>query len=95
MKRAKTMSQGKTSTCGVDAALRLSQVPLEWWSGGPWRLPSGQTLVDFALRSGFLAPLLLRSEDLLGLPTASSRSRTGVPKGVHRSAASNEARDAG
>ena len=29
-------------------------------SPGPWTLPSGQALTEFALRSGFLAPQLLR-----------------------------------
>jgi len=29
---------------------------------GDWRLPSGQTLAEFALRSGFVAPPLLREK---------------------------------
>ena len=30
--------------------------------GNGWRLPSGQTLAEFALQSGFLAPQLLAGE---------------------------------
>jgi hypothetical protein len=35
----------------------LSSIPLEWM--GPWRLPSGMALAEFALQAGFLAPLML------------------------------------
>ena len=39
----------------------LSSVPLEWLDPGCWRLPSGKALVEFALQSGFLAPLLFNA----------------------------------
>jgi hypothetical protein len=39
--------------------LRIPQIPLEWMGAGPWRLPSGKALAEFALQAGFLAPLLL------------------------------------
>ena len=41
--------------------LRIPTVPVEWLGGGPWRLPSGKALAEFALQSGFLAPLAFRS----------------------------------
>lgn len=41
-------------------------------SPGAWTLPSGQALADFALRSGFLAPHMLRS----GGPESSSSLRS-------------------
>jgi hypothetical protein len=37
-------------------------MPVEWLDAGSWRLPSGKALAEFALQAGFLAPLLLRSE---------------------------------
>jgi len=43
------------------AELRIPSVPVEWLGGGPWRLPSGKALAEFALQSGFLTPLVFRS----------------------------------
>lgn len=38
----------------MDAPLQM-----EWMDPMSWRLPSGKTLAEFALQSGFLAPLLM------------------------------------
>ena len=44
----------------VEAPLRLdAPLRLEWMDPMSWRLPSGKTLAEFALQSGFLAPLLM------------------------------------
>jgi hypothetical protein len=32
---------------------------MEWMDPMSWRLPSGKALAEFALQSGFLAPLLM------------------------------------
>ncbi|HTP89358.1 MAG TPA: hypothetical protein VMJ34_20555 [Bryobacteraceae bacterium] len=40
--------------------IRLTRVPLEWLGGGPWRLPSGKALAEFALQAGFLTPTAFR-----------------------------------
>jgi hypothetical protein len=40
-------------------ANRLAPLPLEWMDPMSWRLPSGKALAEFALQSGFLAPLLM------------------------------------
>lgn len=45
------------------SGMSLSGMPLpgmnmEWLEEGKWRLPSGKALAEFALQSGFLAPLL-------------------------------------
>jgi hypothetical protein len=45
----------------VSSDLRIPTVPVEWLGGGPWRLPSGKALAEFALQAGFLAPLAFRS----------------------------------
>jgi len=41
--------------------LSMSRMPMEWLDAGSWRLPSGQALAEFALRAGFVAPLLFKS----------------------------------
>ncbi len=41
---------------------KLSQMPFEWLDAGSWRLPSGKALAEFALQSGFLAPLVFQRE---------------------------------
>ncbi len=48
---------------------RIPAVPIEWLGGGPWRLPSGKALAEFALQSGFLAPLAFNP----GRPAAGRR----------------------
>ena len=47
--------------------MSLSRMPLgwfekDWLNSGNWRLPSGKPLTEFALQSGFLAPLLFNRE---------------------------------
>jgi hypothetical protein len=39
----------------------LSPLPVEWMDPMSWRLPSGKALAEFALQSGFLAPLMMGS----------------------------------
>ncbi|MEP7351987.1 MAG: hypothetical protein ABI824_02020 [Acidobacteriota bacterium] len=36
-----------------------TSLPVEWMDPMSWRLPSGKGLAEFALQSGFLAPLML------------------------------------
>ncbi len=38
---------------------RIATLPVEWMDPMSWRLPSGKALAEFALQSGFLAPLLM------------------------------------
>jgi hypothetical protein len=37
---------------------------MEWMDPMSWRLPSGKDLAEFALQSGFLAPLMLERTNL-------------------------------
>jgi hypothetical protein len=53
--------------------LHIPRVPIEWLDASSWRLPSGKALAEFALQTGFLAPLLFKTETL-GL-----RGGTGLP----------------
>lgn len=46
----------------VVADLAINSMPVEWLDGESWRLPSGKLLAEFALQSGFLAPVVFRAE---------------------------------
>lgn len=48
---------GVKRTAAIDP--KLSPLPVEWMDPLSWRLPSGKALAEFALRSGFLAPLVM------------------------------------
>jgi len=39
----------------------MSHLPMEWMDPMSWRLPSGMALAEFALQTGFLAPLMMRA----------------------------------
>ena len=39
--------------------MRIPNIPMEWMDPMSWRLPSGKALAEFALQTGFLAPLML------------------------------------
>ena len=69
----------------VDVNLR--PVPVEWLGGGPWRLPSGKALAEFALQAGFLAPLLLEGRSGFGSVFSGLRGRTGRKAGNEERAA--------
>ena len=52
---------------GIDRRLRstrISRIPMEWMDPMSWRLPSGRDLAEFALQSGFLAPMMLERPKL-------------------------------
>jgi hypothetical protein len=52
---------------GIDRRLRstrISRLPMEWMDPMSWRLPSGKDLAEFALQSGFLAPMMLERPNL-------------------------------
>ncbi len=52
---------------GIDRRLRstrIPRIPMEWMDPMSWRLPSGKDLAEFALQSGFLAPMMLERSNL-------------------------------
>jgi hypothetical protein len=55
----------------ADDRFGTGPMPLEWMDGSSWRLPSGKALAEFALQSGFLAPLMLQ------LPRLSKPTKKG------------------
>ena len=72
----------------VTSTLGVSGMPLEWLDARSWRLPSGKALAEFALQTGFLAPLLFRSEPsrpnggtpVNAPPLRAKALRKGVPR---------------
>ena len=84
------MKTGKRSLKGYSVAglgsLRIPRVPIEWLDGRSWRLPSGQALAEFALQTGFLAPLLMKAIVFGSVPSKS------IEKGVERTVATREMR---
>jgi hypothetical protein len=70
--------------------LPISPLPLEWMDPMSWRLPSGKALAEFALQSGFLAPLWMsgsmgdgrvkRKKKPEEVPVVSGRFRRSAPR---------------
>ena len=85
MKTGKRTPEGY-SIAGLGSSFRIPQVPIEWLDGQSWRLPSGQALAEFAIRAGFLAPLLMKAIVFGGAPPKS------IEKGVERTVATRETR---
>jgi len=61
MRKANSVETGELLGKAGRRNLRVPHVPVEWYGGSSWRLPSGKALAEFALQSGFLAPLLLKT----------------------------------
>ena len=54
--------------------MRIPNIPMEWMDPMSWRLPSGKALAEFALQTGFLAPLMMRAPKMHKKP-----GTAGVP----------------
>jgi hypothetical protein len=75
---AKNGAPPKGNRGGLNAQ-RIAPIPMEWRGPPAWRLPSGKALAEFALQSGFLAPLLIGDGPFWRLPKRlKDRSRRGV-----------------
>src|SRR6202050_278437 len=46
----------------------MPHLPMEWMDPMSWRLPSGKALAEFALQTGFLAPLIMRAPKIKKKP---------------------------
>jgi hypothetical protein len=53
----------------------IPHLPMEWMDPMSWRLPSGKALAEFALQTGFLAPLMMRAPTLPKKPGAPNAAR--------------------
>ena len=54
--------------------VRIPYIPMEWMDPISWRLPSGKALAEFALQTGFLAPLML------GMPVIKRKGTKTLPE---------------
>ena len=68
----------------VNSNVRIPTVPVEWLGGGPWRLPSGKALAEFALQAGFLTPSAFRSGWFGGRPAAGESAEESTRKRIQR-----------
>jgi hypothetical protein len=61
----------KTSAGRGKNNVGIPHLPMEWMDPMSWRLPSGKALAEFALQTGFLAPLIMRAPKGKKKPEAS------------------------
>jgi hypothetical protein len=54
----------------------IPHLPMEWMDPMSWRLPSGKALAEFALQTGFLAPMIMRAPKSKKKPEASDMPMT-------------------
>lgn len=54
-------SSRKTGAGRGKSSVGIPHLPMEWMDPMSWRLPSGKALAEFALQTGFLAPLIMRA----------------------------------
>ncbi len=59
MKSQKSSPRSTSVGRRAHTPMRIPMIPMEWMDPMSWRLPSGKALAEFALQSGFLAPLML------------------------------------
>lgn len=85
MKTGKRSLKGYSVT-GLGSSFRIPQIPIEWLDGQSWRLPSGKALAEFALQTGFLAPLLMKAIVFGSVPPKS------IKQGVDRTIVTRETR---
>jgi hypothetical protein len=61
----------RTSAGRGKSNVGIPHLPMEWMDPMSWRLPSGKALAEFALQTGFLAPLIMRAPKGKKKPEAS------------------------
>lgn len=64
-------SPRKTGAGRGRSSVGIPHLPMEWMDPMSWRLPSGKALAEFALQTGFLAPLIMRAPKGKKKPEAS------------------------
>ena len=69
-------SPRKTSVGRGKSNVGMPHLPMEWMDPMSWRLPSGKALAEFALQTGFLAPLIMRAPKVKKRPEASDIAMT-------------------
>ena len=69
--KSESPSPRKTGAGRGKSNVGMPHLPMEWMDPMSWRLPSGKALAEFALQTGFLAPLIMRAPKSKKLPDAS------------------------
>ena len=69
----------------------IPPLPMEWMDPMSWRLPSGKALAEFALQTGFLAPLIMRAPKGKKKPEA---SQMAMNPGVNLPATRDQVKEA-
>lgn len=59
--KSENPSPRKNSAGRGKSNVGIPHLPMEWMDPMSWRLPSGKALAEFALQTGFLAPLIMRA----------------------------------
>ena len=69
--KSENPSPRKTGVGRGRSSVGIPHLPMEWMDPMSWRLPSGKALAEFALQTGFLAPLIMRAPKGKKKPEAS------------------------
>ena len=69
--KSENPSPRKTAAGRSKSSVGIPHLPMEWMDPMSWRLPSGKALAEFALQTGFLAPLIMRAPKVKKRPEAS------------------------
>jgi hypothetical protein len=69
--KSENPSQRRTGAGRGKSNASIPHLPMEWMDPMSWRLPSGKALAEFALQTGFLAPLMMRAPKGKKKPVAS------------------------
>lgn len=85
--KSESPSPRKSAAGRSTSSVRIPHLPMEWMDPMSWRLPSGKALAEFALQTGFLAPLIMRAPKIKKKPEASSMA---VNPGVRNSPVTRE-----
>src|SRR5450432_2858393 len=76
--KSENPSPRKTGAGRGKSDVGMPHLPMEWMDPMSWRLPSGKALAEFALQTGFLAPLIMRAPKGMKKPDASEAVNAGV-----------------
>ena len=85
--KSESPSPRKTAAGRSKSSVGIPHLPMEWMDPMSWRLPSGKALAEFALQTGFLAPLMMRAPKIKKKPGA---PRVAVNSGAMNSPLTRE-----
>ncbi len=74
--KSENLSPRKTGAGRGKSNAGIPHLPMEWMDPMSWRLPSGKALAEFALQTGFLAPLMMRAPKSKKKPETSDMALT-------------------